>query len=157
MSSSISSLYNPLFSTFVCNFFLLLAANSTVFSLLFFGYHFINGLGFSLSPNWLTFMSAVGVARIRVVVRAYGYRSEGDYGGFLLALEGVLISYLYSIFIVLDTVVSCMFFESCKTGCLVDHPQGRYCYKIEIFAERDGKAFVKKKKRRQTVGLSMLN
>ncbi|KAE8661758.1 formin-like protein 20-like [Hibiscus syriacus] len=203
--SSISSLYNPLFSTFVCNSFLLLAANSTTFSLLFFGYHSINGLGFSLSPNWLTFMSAAGAVvysmilanvivicnlalvssgmensggylailkacvlikgrtltslalavppnlalaaiealfHYRVVVRAYGYRSEGDYGGFLLALEGVLIAYLYSLFVVLDTVVSCMFFKSCKTGCLAD---GRYCYKIEIVAERDGKAFVKLK------------
>ncbi|KAE8716031.1 hypothetical protein F3Y22_tig00110156pilonHSYRG00238 [Hibiscus syriacus] len=50
--SSIFSLYKPLFSTFVCNSFLLLAANSTAFSNLFFG--------FSLSSNWVTFMSAAG-------------------------------------------------------------------------------------------------
>ncbi|XP_038997368.1 uncharacterized protein LOC120122264 [Hibiscus syriacus] len=78
----------------------------------------------------------------RVVVSAYSYRSEG---GFLLALEGVLIAYLYAVFVVLDTVVSCTFFKSCKTECLVDHPQGRYCYKVEIVAERGGKAFVKLK------------
>ncbi|GMJ05779.1 hypothetical protein like AT5G61340 [Hibiscus trionum] len=202
--SSISSLYKPLFSTFICNFLLLLAANSTAFSILFFGYHFVNGFGFSLSPNWLTFMSATGAVvysmivanaiivcnlalvssgmensggylailkscvlikgrtltalalavpgnlalaaiealfHYRIVVRAYGYRSGGDFSGFSLALEGVLIAYLYSIFVVLDTVVSSMFFKSCKTGCLVDR-EGRYCYKIEIVAEKDGNAYV---------------
>ncbi|KAK8511736.1 hypothetical protein V6N13_029331 [Hibiscus sabdariffa] len=207
--SSISSLYRPLFSTFICNFFLLLAANSTAFSLLFFGYHFINGFGFSLSPNWLAFMSAAGAVvysmilanaiivcnlalvssgmensggylailkacvlikgrtlsalalavpgnlalaaiealfhyRVVVLVGAYGYGSGGDFSGIWMALEGVLIAYLYSIFVVLDTVVSSMFFKSCKTGNLVDR-EGRYCYRIEIVAEKDGNAYVKLK------------
>ncbi|GMJ00021.1 hypothetical protein like AT5G61340 [Hibiscus trionum] len=199
--SSIFSLYKPLFSTFVCNFFLLLAANSTAFSILFFGFHFINGFGFLSSPNWLTFMSAAGAVvysmilanaiivcnlalvcsgmeksggymailkacvlikgrtlsalalavpgnlvlaaiealfHYRVVSRAYGYGRGDDFCGFSMGLEGVLIAYLYSIFVVVDTVVSSMFFKSCKS-------EGRCCYRIEIVAEEDGNAYVKLK------------
>ena len=51
------------------------------------------------------------------VVRAYHI---GDMNSFPMALEGILIAYLYSTFVFLDTVVSCMFFKSCKTGSLID-------------------------------------
>ncbi|XVE54754.1 hypothetical protein DITRI_Ditri03aG0107100 [Diplodiscus trichospermus] len=74
------------------------------------------------------------------VVRAY---HTGDLTSFPMALEGILIVYLYSIFVVLDTVVSCMFFKSCKTGYLTDQ-EGRYTYRIEI-AEEDGYTYVKLK------------
>ncbi|XVF54347.1 hypothetical protein PTKIN_Ptkin05aG0174300 [Pterospermum kingtungense] len=66
---------------------------------------------------------------------------------FSMALEGILIVYLYSIFVVLDTVVSCIFFKSCKTGSLIDQQlqgQGRCCYRIQI-AEEDGNVYVKVK------------
>ncbi|GMI87129.1 hypothetical protein like AT5G61340 [Hibiscus trionum] len=64
------------------------------------------------------------------------YCSDGDFSGFSMSLEGVLIAYLYSIFVVLDTVVSSMFFKSCKTGNLVNQ-EGRYYYMVEIVAEKD--------------------
>ncbi|TYJ05870.1 hypothetical protein E1A91_A12G194000v1 [Gossypium mustelinum] len=176
--SSVLSLYKPLLSTFICNFFVLLSANSTAFCLLFFGFHLFNGFGFSSSPNWLIFMSAAGMEKsggysaiLRAcvlikgrastalalavpwnlalaaiealfhyrVVRAY---HSGDFNSFSIALEVVLIAYLYSNFVVLDTVVSSMLFKSCKTGCLMDE-EGRDCYRIEIVAEKDGNAYVK--------------
>ncbi|KAK8537604.1 hypothetical protein V6N13_096581 [Hibiscus sabdariffa] len=208
--SSIFPLHKPLLSTFVCNLFLLLAANSTAFSILFFGFHFINGFGFfSSSPNWITFMSAAGAVvysiilanaiivcnlalvssgmeksggymailkacvlikgrtltalalavpgnlvlaaiealfHYRVVSRVYRYGGGGggDFNGFWMGLEGVLIAYLYSILLVFDGVVSSMFFKSCKTGCLVDQ-EGRCCYQIEIVADKDGNGYVKLK------------
>ncbi|GMJ15207.1 hypothetical protein like AT5G61340 [Hibiscus trionum] len=70
-----------------------------------------------------------------VVSRAYGYGHSGDFCGFSMGLEEVLIAYLYSIFVVVDTVVSSMFFKNCKS-------EGRY-YWIEIVAEEDGNACVK--------------
>ncbi|TYI51863.1 hypothetical protein E1A91_D12G205600v1 [Gossypium mustelinum] len=175
--SSVLSLYKPLLSTFICNFFVLLSANSTAFCLLFFGFHLFNGFGFSSSPNWLIFMSAAGAVLYSVilanaliicnlalvssgmeksvpwnlalaaiealfhyrVVRAY---HSGDFNSFSIALEVVLIAYLYSNVVVLDTVVSSMLFKSCKTGCLMDEER-RDCYRIEIVAEKDGNAYVK--------------
>lgn len=44
------------------------------------------------------------------VVRAYHH--DGKTGPFM-ALEGIFIAYLYSIFIVLDTIISFMFYKSC--------------------------------------------
>jgi hypothetical protein len=34
----------------------------------------------------------------------------------LVVLEGIFIAYLYSIFVILDTTVSCLFYKSFKTG-----------------------------------------
>ncbi|KAL4284769.1 hypothetical protein GQ457_16G014280 [Hibiscus cannabinus] len=73
-------------------------------------------------PGNLTLAVIEALFHYCVVVRAYGYRCGGDFNGFSIVLEGVLITYLYSIFVVFDAVVSSMFFESCKIGCLV---QGR--------------------------------
>ncbi|KAG8475780.1 hypothetical protein CXB51_032548 [Gossypium anomalum] len=199
--SSVLSLYKPLLSTFICNFFVLLSANSTAFCLLFFGFHLFNGFGFSSSPNWLIFMSAAGAVLYSVILanaliicnlalvssgmeKSGGYSAilracvlikgrastalalavpwnlalaaiealfhyrvvrayhSGDFNSFSIALEVVLIAYLYSNFVVLDTVVSSMLFKSCKTGCLMDE-EGRDCYRIEIVAEKDGNAYVK--------------
>ncbi|KAF5730183.1 hypothetical protein HS088_TW20G00555 [Tripterygium wilfordii] len=42
-----------------------------------------------------------------------GDRSYGHSSTPAMAMEGMLIAYLYSIFLVLDTVVNCMFFKSC--------------------------------------------
>ncbi|XVF50069.1 hypothetical protein PTKIN_Ptkin04bG0064700 [Pterospermum kingtungense] len=206
---SVVSLYKPLLATHICNFLLLLSANATAFTLLFFGFNFLEGFGFGFefsSPNWVLFLSAAGAVVYSIilanalivcnlalvssgmgkssgylailkacvlirgrtstaltlavpvnlvlaaiealfhyrVVRAY-QSSGGDYmTGLPMALEGILIAYMYSIFVVLDTVVSCMFYKSCKTGCLVDQ-EGRYCYRIEIAEQEDGNAYVKLK------------
>ncbi|XVF11871.1 hypothetical protein REPUB_Repub08aG0064700 [Reevesia pubescens] len=199
---SVISLYKPLLSTHICNFLLLLSANATAFSLLFLALNFLEGFGFSASPNWLLFLSAAGaivysiilanaliicnlalvssgmerpggylaILKACVLIRGrtstaltlavpvnlvlaaiealFNYRVVrayhiGDMTSFPMALEGILIAYLYSIFVVLDTVVSCMFFKSCKTGALIEQ-EGRYSYRIEI-AEEDGNAYVKLK------------
>ncbi|GFZ03555.1 hypothetical protein Acr_16g0001790 [Actinidia rufa] len=48
-----------------------------------------------------------------------------------MALEGIFIAYLYSMVIVIDTIVSCVFFKSCKSDFQLDQER-RYCYRIEI-------------------------
>lgn len=63
-----------------------------------------------------------------------GYHGAGGLTGFPMALEGILIAYLYSVFVVVDTVVSFMFFKSCKTGCLIDQ-QGTCSYRTEIMED----------------------
>ncbi|XVE56884.1 hypothetical protein DITRI_Ditri04bG0046200 [Diplodiscus trichospermus] len=199
--SSVVSLYKPFLATHICNFLLLLSANATAFSLLFFAFNFLDGLEFS-SPSWLVFLSASGAVLYSIILanaliicnlalvssgmeRSGGYLAilkacvlirgrtstalalavpvnlalaaiealfhyrvviayhNGDITSFPMALEGILIAYLYSIFIVLDTVVSCMFFKSCKTACLIEQ-ECIYSYRIEI-EEKDGNAFVKLK------------
>ncbi|XP_039030570.1 uncharacterized protein LOC120165047 [Hibiscus syriacus] len=186
--SSILPLYKPLLETQTCIFLLIVSANATAFSVLFFGFNLIDGLGFS-SPKWILLMSVLGaifysliaanafiisnlalvssgldksgghlsilkafvvvkgrsssalslalpmnlsMAAIEAlfhhrVVRAY---ESGDSAWFPMAFEGVLIAYLYSTILVLDTVVSCLFFDSCRAG-------GSMNMKIEI-ADDDG-------------------
>nr|KJB08371.1 hypothetical protein B456_001G079000 [Gossypium raimondii] len=189
--SWVLSLYKPLLETLICNFFLIISANATPFSVLLFGFNFLDGLGFS-SPNWILLMSAFGAVLYSVlvanailisnfalvssgiqgsggylsilkacvlikgrtstaltlalplnltmaaiealfhyrVVRAY--RNGGDFTCFSMALEAIFIAFLYSIIVVLDTVVSCFFFNSCKTN-----QEGKFSYGTEIAEEDD--------------------
>ena len=48
-----------------------------------------------------------------------------------MVLEGIFIAYLYSMVVVIDTIVSCVFFKSCKSDFQLDHER-RYSYGIEI-------------------------
>ncbi|KAK3026513.1 hypothetical protein RJ639_041810 [Escallonia herrerae] len=48
-----------------------------------------------------------------------------------MMLEGMFIAYLYSIFIVLDTIMSCVFFKSCRSAYLKDL-EGGNSIQIEI-------------------------
>ncbi|XP_027333266.1 uncharacterized protein LOC113848085 [Abrus precatorius] len=48
-----------------------------------------------------------------------------------VALEGIFIAYLYSIFIILDTIVSCMFYKSFKTGSRIGL-EDRHLFRIEF-------------------------
>lgn len=73
------------------------------------------------------------------VVRAYHFAGKL---GASMALEGIFIAYLYSIFIVLDTVVICIFFKSCKTGYWIEQ-EGRYSYRIEFAGEEDSDVYVR--------------
>ncbi|TXG51702.1 hypothetical protein EZV62_024226 [Acer yangbiense] len=166
--SSILSLLNPLLLTYICNSFLIVSANATVFSLLFFAVNFLEGSGFSSM-----LLSAAGAVVYSVVVanaliicnlalvlsgmeRCGGYmailkaclllrgktstalslalpinlamagiealfqyrilRGYRRLGIASMAFEGMLISYLYSIFLLLDTVVTCMLYKSCKAS-----------------------------------------
>ncbi|KAJ0104912.1 hypothetical protein Patl1_18808 [Pistacia atlantica] len=184
------SLFNPLFFTHICNSFLILSANATVFAVLFFAFNFLEGTRFSSSPNWLLFLSATGAVLYSIVLanaliicnlalvisgmeKTTGYMAilkacvlirgrtstalslalpvnlllagiealfqyrilrvyhHGRIPDLAMGSEGVLIAYLYSISVVLDTVVSCIFYKSCKTSCLIEQ-EGRYSYQIEI-------------------------
>lgn len=49
-----------------------------------------------------------------------------------MALEWMFIAYLYSIFVVLDTIVSCLFYKSCTTSSGIKDQAGRYSYRIDI-------------------------
>lgn len=77
----------------------------------------------------------------------FQYRVMGAYShkGFptsSMVLEWMFIAYLYSIFIVLDTVISCVFFKSCKTAFRTeDDDESRYYYQIEISKEDDCNSF----------------
>ncbi|PSS07944.1 L-arabinose transport system permease protein like [Actinidia chinensis var. chinensis] len=62
------------------------------------------------------------------VVRAY-YTNRSPTCS--MALEGIFIAYLYSMVIVIDTIVSCVLFKSCKSDFQLDQER-RYCYRIEI-------------------------
>ncbi|KAF8408148.1 hypothetical protein HHK36_007290 [Tetracentron sinense] len=67
------------------------------------------------------------------LVRAYNF--SGKLGPYMV-LEGLFIAYLYSLLVVLDTVVSCMFFKSCKSGSGTDQ-ESTYSYRIELVEEED--------------------
>lgn len=60
-----------------------------------------------------------------------------------MALEGLFIAYMYSLLVVLDTIVSCIFFKTCKTDCWSRRGEDgtHYSYPIEIAGEGDRKAF----------------
>ncbi|XP_020227682.1 uncharacterized protein LOC109808909 [Cajanus cajan] len=47
-----------------------------------------------------------------------------------VALEGIFIAYLYSIFIILDTIVSCMFYKSLKIGSWIGQAD-KHLFRIE--------------------------
>ncbi|KAF6171766.1 hypothetical protein GIB67_007287 [Kingdonia uniflora] len=51
----------------------------------------------------------------------------------LLVFEGLLIGYLYSILLVLDTIVGCMFYNNCKS--FLGTEEELYYYRIEIAEE----------------------
>lgn len=59
------------------------------------------------------------------VVRAYYFAEKI---GPFIALEGMSIMCLYSIIIVLDTIVNCMFFKSCKMDSWIDQKGRQYSY-----------------------------
>ncbi|KAG6587561.1 hypothetical protein SDJN02_15259, partial [Cucurbita argyrosperma subsp. argyrosperma] len=58
--SSIMSLFNPLLVTHVCNSFVFVSVNATVFFLLFFAFNCLQGFGFFFSPNWIMWVSVFG-------------------------------------------------------------------------------------------------
>ncbi|XLU32842.1 hypothetical protein S245_068908 [Arachis hypogaea] len=72
---------------------------------------------------FLALPANAGLAAIEALFQIRIVRSY-EIGGKLwpwIALEGILIAYLYSIFIILDTIVSCIFYKSCKIAAsLVD-------------------------------------
>ncbi|XP_043705061.1 uncharacterized protein LOC122654859 [Telopea speciosissima] len=57
-----------------------------------------------------------------------------------IALEGMLIAYLYSLFILLDTIASCILFKSLKSSSQMDL-ESRYVYLEQNMGEEDLDAF----------------
>ncbi|XP_010258424.1 PREDICTED: uncharacterized protein LOC104598194 [Nelumbo nucifera] len=197
LSSSLSYfafLYSRLLLTYLCNSFVILAANAAAFSILFLTFNSFDAFGFS-SPNFLLLLSAAGAVLYSVVlantlvicnlalivagmencsgylpilkacVLIKGRASKAlslalpinlglaaiealfqyrvvrghhlyDRYGPSVALEGILIAYLYSLLVLLDTIVSCIFFKSCKSASQM-HSQGRYNYQMGIAEENN--------------------
>ncbi|KAL2539466.1 hypothetical protein Adt_00444 [Abeliophyllum distichum] len=180
--SSWISLYKPLFHTQICNSLVILSANATCFSLIFFAFNCFDVLGIS-SPGAVLFVSATGAVVYSIILaNAYiicnlalvlsGVEKRGGYLAILkacvliqgrtatalslavpinmglaavealfqyrivtayrhalspnssMAFEAMFIAYLYSILLVLDTIVGCIFFKSCKTAFKIDQEDG---------------------------------
>ncbi|KAL3528428.1 hypothetical protein ACH5RR_007750 [Cinchona calisaya] len=79
------------------------------------------------------------------VVRSYHHHhSESPISS--IAFEGIFIAFLYSVLLVLDTVVGCVFYQSCKASNQLDHENGQsYSYVIE-FEDKYANTFAKPKK-----------
>ncbi|XP_058081904.1 uncharacterized protein LOC131229875 [Magnolia sinica] len=88
-------------------------------------------LSLALSTN-LGFAAVEALFMYRVV-RAYRQFHKFSAS---VAWEAVLITYIYSIFIVLDTVVGCIFYRSCKSGCPLDQ-ESRFESQIKLVEEDD--------------------
>ncbi|XP_054807379.1 uncharacterized protein LOC129309722 [Prosopis cineraria] len=71
------------------------------------------------------------------VVRAY--RTGGQAEPWM-ASEAIFIAYLYSIFVVLDTIVASMFYKNCKTRSWIDDVDAKLLVRIEI-SEKDSYEF----------------
>ncbi|KAM7268776.1 hypothetical protein ACFE04_010942 [Oxalis oulophora] len=188
---SVFFILRPLFATFISNSFLIISANATAFSILFFAFTFLEGSGFSSrnffflplsaagailysivlanvlilcnlalvlsgienSGGYLSILKAFVLIRGRAstaltlavpvslslaaiealfqfrIVRAYNVSEKINYS---MAVEGIFIAYLYSIFVVIDTVVSCIFYKSCCRKVSCGNHELRYAYRIEI-------------------------
>lgn len=70
------------------------------------------------------------------IVRAY-HRALSPNSS--MAFEAIFIAYLYGILLVLDTIVGCIFFKSCKTAFKIDQ-EDRHSIQIQI-EDVNGKSF----------------
>lgn len=66
-STSLFSTYSPILITQLYNFFLIVAANSTCFSLLFISFNLLKDFGFS-SPNSVLLLSSVGAVLYSIIL-----------------------------------------------------------------------------------------
>ncbi|XAR65504.1 hypothetical protein NMG60_11009649 [Bertholletia excelsa] len=82
-------------------------------------------------PTNLALASVEALFQYRVVGACYQTFSMS------VALEGILIAYLYSIVLVIDTIISCLFFKSCKTACGVDRERRRGSCRTSIEGQED--------------------
>ncbi|KAF9672890.1 hypothetical protein SADUNF_Sadunf11G0091500 [Salix dunnii] len=64
------------------------------------------------------------------IVRAYRHNGETP-GSLLIISEGTLLIYVYSILVILETIISCIFFKSCKATTYRIDQQG--CRGVYIF------------------------
>uniref|UniRef100_A0A7N1A6Y1 Uncharacterized protein n=1 Tax=Kalanchoe fedtschenkoi TaxID=63787 RepID=A0A7N1A6Y1_KALFE len=202
-SWSFVSLYGSLVYTYLCSAFVIVAANASAFSLLFLGFNFCEGLGFT-SSNLLLFVSSAGAVAYSVILAnvlvvcnlalvisgmersssgftamlracvlvkgktstalllalpttlllasieglfqyriVRGYHSAGRLST-SMASESLFIAYLYSILVILDIIMSCIFFKSCRRNLIIDHAS-RNSYRIDIKGEEEEAFFIKMK------------
>ncbi|CAJ1975322.1 unnamed protein product [Sphenostylis stenocarpa] len=88
---------------------------------------------------FLALPANVGLAAIEAlfqfrVVRAY--HNGGMPSWPFMVLEGIFIAYLYSLFIIIDTIVSCMFYKWCKVGLKCDQEE-KHFLRIEFPEENN--------------------
>ncbi|WVZ18656.1 hypothetical protein V8G54_005978 [Vigna mungo] len=93
---------------------------------------------------FLALPANVGLAAIEAlfqfrVVRAY--HSYGMSSWPFTVLEGIFIAYLYSLFIIIDTIVSCMFYKCCKMGLRGDY-EDKIFSRIDFPTEEDNCGYV---------------
>lgn len=96
--SAILHFFNPLFFTHLCNLFIFISANSTVFFMLFFAFNFLDGFGYS-SPNCLLFVSVLGgflysiaIAKAIVICNLASVLSAMERkGGFMTLLKACVL------------------------------------------------------------------
>ncbi|XP_030530702.1 uncharacterized protein LOC115741115 [Rhodamnia argentea] len=89
-------------------------------------------LSFAVIGNF-TLAATEALFRYRVIAP---YHASGSFSIGIL-LEGCYIAYLYSVLIVLDTIVACTFFRSCQVEDFINCNDKFYC-QIQIFDAADG-------------------
>ncbi|XVE68197.1 hypothetical protein DITRI_Ditri09bG0049200 [Diplodiscus trichospermus] len=82
-------------------------------------------------PINLGLVTVEALFRFRVI-RIYQFLGEISAS---MAMEGLLIAYLYSLLIVLDTIICCLFYNSCESNSMASGQIHRSCYDIELVHE----------------------
>ncbi|MCL7050471.1 hypothetical protein MKW94_026962 [Papaver nudicaule] len=59
---------------------------------------------------------------------------------FSMAFEGLLIAYLYSLLILQETVITCIFYTNCKSELRIDGEENYYYYRIKNMEEKNKSA-----------------
>ncbi|XP_062116637.1 uncharacterized protein LOC133830639 [Humulus lupulus] len=192
--SSVFDNFSRVFSTYLWSSILILAANATVFALLFLAFNSLESFGLLKSTNSVLFLSASGAVLYSIVLAntlivcnlglvSSGMERSCAGGGYLwtlracvlirgrtstalaltlplnlamaaiealfqyrivrsltasssstttssswIVMEALLIFYLYSIMVVLDTVVNCVFYKNCKA---MEELGRQLCYGIK--------------------------
>ncbi|KAM6593903.1 hypothetical protein CsatA_001606 [Cannabis sativa] len=194
--SAVFGNFSRIFSTYLWNSILILAANATVFALLFLVFNSLESFGLLKSTNSVLFLSASGAVFYSIVLAnaliicnlglvSSGMERSSNGGGYLstlracvlirgrtstalaltlplnlamaaiealfqyrivrsltavllsslsttssfwMVMESLLIFYLYSIMVVLDTVVNCLFYKNCKA---MEEQERQFCYGIK--------------------------
>ncbi|CAM8978201.1 unnamed protein product [Rhodiola kirilowii] len=91
-------------------------------------------------PINLSLASVEGLFQYRIV---RGYQLNGTLSA-SMALESLFIAYLYSILVILGSIMSCIFFKACRKNLIVNHV-GRYSYIIDVKGGEENEFFVQMK------------
>ena len=133
VSRSVSSSFLA-YTMVICNFSLVVTEteNCSGFLAVFKACNFLRRVGKSRALL-MSLPANLGAAAIGELFR---YRIVGRSDCISMASEGLLIAYLHSLLIVLDTILSCLFFMSCKSNFPMNQTGGSH-NQIEFFKEED--------------------